>query len=112
MVGFGAAALAAQPFASFAGEAPSPYAAGPLPPVREPADAGEPLQVTTDTPEYCDRLADRVASLRLKQTSTAAAPVEADALAADGQHLCDIGHVRGGIARLRRALLLLRRSEE
>jgi hypothetical protein len=63
-----------------------------------------PLRVTTDTPEYCGHLAGRIATVQATQPANRP---EVDMLAAAGQHMCDIGHVRGGIARLRRALILL-----
>jgi hypothetical protein len=64
-----------------------------------------PVVVTTDTPEYCHKLMDRVT-----QALRAAAmppPVEVAALSNEGEHMCNDGLTRGGILRLRRALLLL-----
>jgi hypothetical protein len=55
-------------------------------------------RVTTDTAEYCDSLAQRVAAL------PGGATEPARSLAADGLRLCDSGYVRTGVARLRRAL--------
>jgi hypothetical protein len=56
------------------------------------------LRVTTDSAAYCAELVERVATL----------PRGADeptrSLAAEGQRLCETGHVRSGIARLRRAI--------
>ncbi len=69
-----------------------------------PASPPDPLTVTTDTPEYCNNLAARVAAA---QHSRAAAQPEAQRLADEGQQMCDAGLIRGGLARLRRALLLL-----
>jgi hypothetical protein len=63
-----------------------------------------PMRVTTDTPEYCDRLADRVAEAEHSQPK---APPQAEELAAEGHHMCAIGLIRGGLARLRRALVML-----
>jgi len=55
-------------------------------------------RVTTDTVEYCGSLAARLASL------PAAAREPSRTLAAEGMRLCDNGHVRTGIAKLRRAV--------
>lgn len=64
-----------------------------------PAPAAEhPLRVTTDSAAYCGELAERIAA------QPGAAQEPARSLAAEGQRLCDTGHVRTGIARLRRAL--------
>lgn len=63
-----------------------------------PAHAEQSPRVTTDTREYCGALAARVAR-------TPAAAIEPSrSLAAQGVELCGNGHVRTGIARLRRAL--------
>lgn len=66
------------------------------------AIADQPLRVTTDSPEYCGFLAARLS------TQTGAAQTGADqrvrALAEEGLRLCDNGHIRTGIAKLRRAL--------
>lgn len=56
------------------------------------------VRVTTDSAEYCGSLAQRVAALP-------GGTVEpARSLAADGLRLCDNGHIRTGVAKLRRAL--------
>ena len=68
-------------------------------------DRDAPMQVMTDTIEYCDRLAVTVAEMRRHQ------PVprpEIDALAAEGRSLCHTGHVRPGVQRLRAAWRRLR----
>jgi hypothetical protein len=62
-----------------------------------PAIADGPLRVTTDTPEYCGFLAARL-------STQGSADQQARALAAEGLRLCDSGHIRTGIAKLRRAL--------
>lgn len=59
-----------------------------------------PVAVTTDTPEYCERMI----------TQVAACPdltAEMHRLLDEGRHLCERGEVRGGIMRLRRAMLLI-----
>ena len=63
-----------------------------------PVRAEPPLSVTTDSSAYCEELAIRV-------TNQPAARQDAVRnLAEEGQRLCDTGHVRTGIAKLRRAL--------
>jgi hypothetical protein len=67
-----------------------------------------PVVVTTDTPEYCHKLLDRVG-----QAIHAAAgppPVEVSSLSTEGQRMCNAGLTRGGILRLRRALLILEQA--
>ena len=55
-------------------------------------------RVTTDTMEYCGSLAARVAAL------PTAGNEPSRSLAAEGVRLCGNGHVRTGVAKLRRAL--------
>lgn len=55
-------------------------------------------RVTTDTAEYCGSLAARLAAM------PAAAQEPSRTLAAEGLRLCGNGHVRVGIAKLRRAV--------
>jgi hypothetical protein len=62
------------------------------------------MRVTTDTPQYCDSLAGMVA--QASRAHPGAEP-EAQSLAEEGQRMCDEGLIRGGLARLRRALLML-----
>ncbi len=61
----------------------------------------DPMTVTTDTPEYCLSLADQM------QTQ---GPMSANAytLWQDGRLLCEHGHIRRGLARLRRAMMVIR----
>ncbi|HUB16711.1 MAG TPA: hypothetical protein VMB34_32555 [Acetobacteraceae bacterium] len=66
-----------------------------------------PQQVTTDTPEYCLKLLDRVSALARDSLHP---PQEAADLSTEGQRMCDQGQTRGGILRLRRALVLLRQT--
>ncbi len=59
-----------------------------------------PVAVTTDTPEYCEHMIVRV--------ETCPDPTaEIRRLLDEGRHLCGRGEVRGGIMRLRRAMLLI-----
>ena len=55
-------------------------------------------RVITDTQEYCGSLAARVAA------NPAAHKEPSRSLAAEGVRLCGNGHVRTGVAKLRRAL--------
>lgn len=61
--------------------------------------------VTSDTPQYCLQLFDRVSEL--VRGSGTPPPQEVTALSSEGQRMCDQGKTRGGIMRLRRALLLM-----
>ena len=62
-------------------------------------------RVTTDTPEYCLQLLDRVSEMvRLAATPP---PQNVTQLSSEGQKMCDQGQTRGGILRLRRALMLM-----
>jgi hypothetical protein len=69
------------------------------------ASQSPPQQVTSDTPEYCLHLLDRVSEMvRLADTPP---PQEVAYLSSEGQRMCDQGQTRGGILRLRRALMLM-----
>lgn len=72
------------------------------------AGQSTPELVTTDTPQYCLQLLDRVSELVRVNTHP---PEEVTNLSAEGQRMCDQGQTRGGIMRLRRALALLRNSD-
>ena len=61
-------------------------------------------RVTTDSEEYCQHLLSRIGRVRAQVEEPAR---RADMLTAEGRQMCAHGHVRPGIARLRRALLLL-----
>lgn len=63
-----------------------------------PAAAQTGPRVTTDTAEYCATLAARVVGL------PGAGFEPSRSLAAEGVRLCGSGHVRVGVAKLRRAL--------
>jgi hypothetical protein len=67
------------------------------------------VEVTSDTPEYCLHLFDRVSEL--VRQSEHPLPREVTELSSDGQRMCDHGQTRGGIMRLRKALLLLQQPE-
>ena len=76
-------------------------AAGPV------AGQSPPQRVTSDTPEYCLQLLDRVSEM--VRVANAPPPEEVSLLSGEGQRMCDQGQTRGGIARLRRSLMLLTR---
>jgi hypothetical protein len=69
-----------------------------------PPAPSSPMRVTTDTTEYCDTLASRVAQA---EHATPHTPPQVEELAEEGHHMCATGLIRGGLVRLRRALLLL-----
>lgn len=64
------------------------------------ASADTALRVTTDSAEYCDTLAHRLAGM-----PSGGAPMPL-ALGEEGRRLCAGGHYRTGIAKLRRAIRL------
>ena len=66
------------------------------------------VEITTDTPEYCAQLYDRVEAMRLAATTPP--PQEVADLSAAGQRMCADGLARGGVLRLRRALAIMTRS--
>jgi hypothetical protein len=57
-----------------------------------------PARVTTDSPDYCRELVRRLAPM------PGAREEPARTLAEDGMRLCETGHPRTGVARLRRAI--------
>lgn len=63
---------------------------------------------TTDTVEYCNHLSRRFAAVAPDRPPHPPAAV----MAAEGNRLCQLGHMRPGILRLRRALLLLDQPRE
>ena len=75
------------------------------------AGQSPPQQVTSDTPEYCLHLLDRVSEM--VRIAGSPPPQEVTFLSSEGQRMCDQGQTRGGILRLRRALvLMMHRSDE
>jgi hypothetical protein len=58
------------------------------------------FQLTTDTPQYCTQLAKQVGDRH-------SAIADVQRVLAEGRDMCDRGETRGGIRRLRRALVIL-----
>ena len=73
-----------------------------------PVAGQTPQQVTSDTPEYCLHLLDRVSEM--VRGAASPPPQEVTFLSSEGQRMCDQGQTRGGILRLRQALMLLMRQ--
>lgn len=68
----------------------------------------EPL--TTDTPEYCSELLQRLQ--RVEQNGAHTMPQDVHQLSQQGELMCSHGDVRGGILRLRRAMRIILGSED
>jgi len=75
-------------------------------PVAGQSPASPAQRVTSDTYEYCERLRDRLSEL--VRVADGPPPQEVTSLASEGQRMCDQGQTRGGILRLRRALLIMK----
>jgi hypothetical protein len=67
-----------------------------------------PMVVTTDTPEYCLHLLDRVSEL--VRLATLPVPREVTDLTTEGHRMCAHGQTRGGIMRLRSALMIMEKA--
>ena len=67
-----------------------------------------PEAVTTDTAAYCDQLQ---SELIAEEQARAHAPPEVKSLGDEGQRLCGQGQIRGGIYRLRRALMMMHHGD-
>ena len=63
------------------------------------------VEITSDSREYCLHLLDRVS--HLVTVSTSPVPSEVTMLTSEGERLCDHGQPKGGILRLRRALMMM-----
>ena len=60
-------------------------------------------QVTTDTPEYCLHLLERLRQIEHSRPP----PQEVSFLTDQGKLMCDHGQIRAGITRLRRAMQIM-----
>jgi hypothetical protein len=69
-----------------------------------------PMEVTSDTPEYCLELADRVNNL--VEVSQSKPPQQVADLQVQGKEMCEHGQTRGGIMRLRQAILLMKHGDQ
>jgi hypothetical protein len=74
-------------------------------PVRGAPTTDQPEAVTSDTPEYCMHLLDKVSAL--VRSAPSSPPPEVSSLSTEGEKMCAHGQTRGGILRLRRAFLLM-----
>ena len=73
------------------------------------AAQSKPMEVTTDTPEYCQHLLIRIGErVRL---ATAPIPHEVTDLKTEGQRMCAYGQTRSGIMRLRSALMMMEKTD-
>jgi hypothetical protein len=61
--------------------------------------------VTSDSPEYCDVLINRISTM--VRAAAMPPPTEAATLSEAGEWMCVHGQPRGGVLRLRRALAIL-----
>jgi hypothetical protein len=73
------------------------------------AQARDPV-VTSDSPEYCGELMNLITGLT--RSAATPPPTEAAQLSEEGERMCGLGQTRGGVQRLRRALLIMRRGED
>lgn len=71
------------------------------------ATAESPPRMMTDSSEYCNHLNGEMQKLRNHHRS---AGPDAGSLADEGKRMCDNGQYRGGVARLRRALMLMKNA--
>jgi hypothetical protein len=68
-----------------------------------------PMEVTTDTPEYCQKLLHRIGEL--VRVAMVPVPHEANDLTVEGKKMCDHGQTRSGIMRLRTALMMMEKDD-
>jgi hypothetical protein len=66
--------------------------------------------VTSDTPEYCGVLMDRINGMT--RAAAMPPPTEAATLSEVGEQMCVRGQTRGGIMRLRRAIAIMRHVDQ
>ncbi len=74
------------------------------------ADTQVTPKITSLSQAYCDHLSERLEAMIL----VAHVPPSSEmiSLAEEGRRMCDLGHMRGGIMRLRRALMLMQEAAE
>jgi hypothetical protein len=66
-----------------------------------------PTRVTSDSPEFCALLSDMLRQ-NVRALPFGPVPDEVRMLGREGRRMCREGHIRPGILRIRRALLILR----
>jgi hypothetical protein len=66
-----------------------------------------PTRVTSDSPEFCAQLSDMLRQ-DVRTHQLAPVPEEVIMLGREGRRMCREGHIRPGIMRIRRALMILR----
>lgn len=71
-------------------------------------DHQAPMEVTSDTPAFCQKLAEQVR--HLEQLAVTKPSREVAYLQDEGTRMCDHGQTRGGIMRLRQAILLMKHA--
>jgi hypothetical protein len=86
-----------------------PSMSGGLLPAQAQVAQASPMVVTSDTPEYCLHLLDRISEM----VRLAAAPVprEVTDLTTEGHRMCAHGQTRSGIMRLRSALMIMEKGD-
>ncbi|MCX5616150.1 hypothetical protein NQF87_04065 [Bombella sp. TMW 2.2559] len=78
-----------------------------------PPAASQDLVITSDSQAYCAQLSNHLAEkMRLPHDVPVGAMEDAQHLQEQGRELCQQNHIRAGIGRLRRALVLLKHQEE
>jgi hypothetical protein len=68
-----------------------------------------PMEVTSDTPEYCLHLLDRVSEM--VRLATIPVPRDVTDLTTEGHRMCAHGQTRSGIMRLRTALMMMQKGD-
>jgi hypothetical protein len=72
------------------------------------AGGSAPMEITTDTPEYCQKLLNRISEMI--RLASAPVPHAAADLTSEGRRMCDHGQTRSGIMRLRSALMIMEKD--
>jgi hypothetical protein len=67
------------------------------------------MEVTSDTPEYCLHLLDRVSEM--VRLATIPVPRDVTDLTTEGHRMCAHGQTRSGIMRLRTALMIMEKGD-
>jgi len=75
-----------------------------------PAGAEAPDPVITDTADYCTEL--RLLVDDMVREAVPPPRAEVEFLSEEGRFMCEHGLIRGGITRLRRALMMLREAQD